>query len=67
MRWQKDKKAKHELHEHELELTWCQDFVCDACVEEGKICSFYCEACGFDLTLNCAMKEDKGGNGDVDE
>ena len=57
----------HELHEHELELTGRQDYVCDACDEEGKIWSFYCKACDFDLHPKCAMKEVKGGNGEVDD
>ncbi|PSS28624.1 Nucleoredoxin like [Actinidia chinensis var. chinensis] len=61
------KKVNQELHEHELELTWRQDFVCDACEEEGKIWSFYCKACDFDLHPKCAMKEDNGGNGAVND
>ena len=62
------KKVQHKMHAHRLELTWhCQYYVCDACVEEGKIWSFCCEACDFNLHPKCAMKEDQGGNGDAED
>jgi nucleoredoxin len=60
------KKVKHELHEHELELIRRQEYVCDGCEEGGKVWSFYCEECEFDLHPKCALEENKATKGDED-
>ncbi|KAL6983699.1 protein-disulfide reductase [Sarracenia purpurea var. burkii] len=70
------KKVKHSLHEHELELTRREEYVCDGCDEAGKVWSFLCESCEFDLHPKCAMEDEekeqedkgtKGGDGDGKE
>uniref|UniRef100_A0A1J3IYZ3 protein-disulfide reductase n=1 Tax=Noccaea caerulescens TaxID=107243 RepID=A0A1J3IYZ3_NOCCA len=66
------KKVKHALHEeHELELTRVQFYTCDKCDEEGRIWSYHCEECDFDLHAKCALNEDAnttgGDNGAVKE
>lgn len=59
------KKVKHVLHEeHELELTRVQVYMCDKCDEEGKIWSYHCDECDFDLHAKCALKEETEANGD---
>ncbi|KAH7858716.1 hypothetical protein Vadar_027099 [Vaccinium darrowii] len=60
------KKVKHELHEHELELIRRRSYVCDGCEEEGKIWSFNCKECDFDLHPKCALEENKATKGDED-
>ncbi|KAL2344342.1 hypothetical protein Fmac_005627 [Flemingia macrophylla] len=53
-------KVTNETHEHELELTHRRVYCCDGCNEEGKIWSYYCGECDFDLHPKCAFenKED---------
>jgi nucleoredoxin len=52
-------KVKHDLHiEHELELARCQIYACDGCDESGKVWSYKCEECDFDLHPKCALGED---------
>ncbi|KAK6133621.1 hypothetical protein DH2020_032651 [Rehmannia glutinosa] len=49
-------KVKYEkLHEHELVLTKREVFNCDGCSEEGRVWSYYCEDCDFDLHPKCAL------------
>ncbi|XVE85082.1 hypothetical protein DITRI_Ditri17bG0063700 [Diplodiscus trichospermus] len=61
-------KLKHKLHEeHELVLTRRSFYNCDACNEEGKVWSFYCEECDFDLHPKCALEADKETKADEKE
>ncbi|KAJ4836200.1 hypothetical protein Tsubulata_046627 [Turnera subulata] len=58
------KKVKHALHEeHELLLTRRYIYTCDGCEEEGRIWSFNCEECDFDLHPKCALNEGKQSEG----
>ncbi|KAL1192084.1 putative nucleoredoxin 1 [Cardamine amara subsp. amara] len=61
------KKVKDALHEkHELELTRVQHvYTCDKCNEEGKIWSYRCHECDFDLHAKCALKEETKSNSDA--
>ncbi|PIN25109.1 Thioredoxin, nucleoredoxin [Handroanthus impetiginosus] len=52
------KKVKYPVHDHELILTKHQFFNCDGCGEEGRVWSYYCEDCDFDLHPKCALDED---------
>ncbi|GKV22888.1 hypothetical protein SLEP1_g32703 [Rubroshorea leprosula] len=61
-------KVKHPLHEeHELILTRRRFFNCDGCEKEGRVWSYYCKECDFDLHPNCALKQDEGADGDAKE
>ncbi|KAK4423825.1 putative nucleoredoxin 1 [Sesamum alatum] len=55
------KNSKSDLHDHELVLTKRQFFNCDGCGEEGRIWSYYCEECDFDLHPKCALGDDSTG------
>ncbi|KAL8550495.1 hypothetical protein ACS0TY_009062 [Phlomoides rotata] len=55
------KKVNLELHEHELALTKRRFFNCDGCGEEGRVWSYYCEDCDFDLHPECALGDDSKG------
>ncbi|KAH7856441.1 hypothetical protein Vadar_001477 [Vaccinium darrowii] len=58
-------KVKHELHEHELELTQRSRYcTCDGCEEQGEVWFFCCKDCNFDLHPNCALEENKANKGD---
>ncbi|GAV61030.1 C1_3 domain-containing protein/Thioredoxin_8 domain-containing protein [Cephalotus follicularis] len=60
--------VKHALHEeHELVLTRRRIYRCDECEEEGRIWSFYCDECDFDLHPKCALEEDEGTKVDAQE
>lgn len=61
------KKVTHELHEHELALTRREVYICDGCDEDGKIWSFVCEECEFDLHPKCALEEKESKGDDEDE
>ncbi|KAF0922479.1 hypothetical protein E2562_037263 [Oryza meyeriana var. granulata] len=51
-------KLKHDLHEeHELVLTRCSMYGCDACREMGNSWSYRCKECDFDLHPKCALEE----------
>ncbi|XP_015957092.1 probable nucleoredoxin 1 [Arachis duranensis] len=50
-------KLKHESHEHELVLTRRRIYNCDGCDEEGRVWSFYCADCDFDLHPKCALEK----------
>ncbi|KAG8383174.1 hypothetical protein BUALT_Bualt05G0157200 [Buddleja alternifolia] len=52
------KKSSVESHDHELVLTKRQFFNCDGCGEEGRVWSYYCEECDFDLHPKCALEDD---------
>ncbi|KAG6398795.1 hypothetical protein SASPL_140265 [Salvia splendens] len=54
-------KVEHESHHHELVLTKRQFFNCDGCSEEGRIWSYYCDECDFDLHPKCALGSEGGG------
>lgn len=54
------KKVKCELHDHELLLSKREYFICDGCDEEGRVWSYYCEECDFDLHPKCALGEESG-------
>ncbi|XP_057810981.1 probable nucleoredoxin 1 isoform X2 [Salvia miltiorrhiza] len=56
-------KVKHASHDHELVLTKRQFFNCDGCSEEGRIWSFYCDECDFDLHPKCALVDEGMGGG----
>lgn len=62
------KKVTLALHEeHELVLTRRTIYKCDGCEEDGRVWSFNCEECNFDLHPNCALKDEKQtGNGNDD-
>ncbi|TKY58651.1 nucleoredoxin 1 [Spatholobus suberectus] len=45
-------KVTHEKHEHELVLTRRRVYYCDGCEEEGRVWSYYCGECDFDLHPN---------------
>ncbi|KAH6805225.1 DC1 domain-containing protein [Perilla frutescens var. frutescens] len=53
-------KVKHATHDHELVLTKRQFFTCDGCNEEGRVWSYYCDECDFDLHPKCALDDGKG-------
>ncbi|KAF0922483.1 hypothetical protein E2562_037267 [Oryza meyeriana var. granulata] len=58
-------KLKHDLHEeHELVLTRCSTYGCDACREMGNSWSYRCKECDFDLHPKCALEEDEEKKGD---
>ncbi|EOA25589.1 hypothetical protein CARUB_v10018937mg, partial [Capsella rubella] len=58
-------KLQHPLHEeHELKLSFRMRYICDKCDESGKIWSYYCRDCDFDLHLKCALKKDTKETGD---
>lgn len=58
---------KHPLHkEHYLHLLRREIYTCDGCDEEGKIWSYYCEHCDFDLHPKCALGQNKEAKGDAD-
>ncbi|KAL2344339.1 hypothetical protein Fmac_005624 [Flemingia macrophylla] len=50
------KKVTSETHEHELELTRRRVYYCDGCNEEGRVWSYYCGECDFDLHPKCALE-----------
>uniref|UniRef100_J3LPM5 protein-disulfide reductase n=1 Tax=Oryza brachyantha TaxID=4533 RepID=J3LPM5_ORYBR len=53
-------KLKHGLHEeHELVLTRCSTYGCDACSEAGNSWSYSCKECDFDLHPECALREEE--------
>ncbi|KAL3636344.1 hypothetical protein CASFOL_020891 [Castilleja foliolosa] len=52
-----EKVKVEKLHDHELTLTKRQAYVCDGCGEQGRVWSYYCKDCDFDLHLNCWLKE----------
>ncbi|KAL6540695.1 hypothetical protein OROMI_024580 [Orobanche minor] len=55
------KKRTHELHDHELDLAKRMVYYCDGCGEEGRVWSYYCEDCDFDLHPMCALEGDDQG------
>ncbi|XP_027345973.1 probable nucleoredoxin 1 [Abrus precatorius] len=59
-------KLTDETHKHELVLTRRRIYNCDGCDEEGRLWSYYCEECDFDLHPKCAL-EDKGSKDDDKE
>lgn len=62
------KMVTRELHEHELVLTKRLFFNCDGCGEEGRVWSYYCEDCDFDLHPKCGLDDDnKGTEGGAEE
>ncbi|KAL7196859.1 hypothetical protein ACSBR1_036803 [Camellia fascicularis] len=60
-------KVKAAVHVHELVLTRHERYFCDGCEEQGRVWSFYCGKCDFDLHLKCALEEAKGTKGDAEE
>ncbi|KAK7386876.1 hypothetical protein VNO78_27222 [Psophocarpus tetragonolobus] len=60
-------KLTHEAHEHELVLERRRMFYCDVCNEEGRVWSYYCAECDFDLHPKCALEENKGSRDDAKE
>ncbi|GFP80097.1 probable nucleoredoxin 1, partial [Phtheirospermum japonicum] len=62
-----EKVKREKVHEHELTLTRRQVFNCDGCGEEGRVWSYYCGDCDFDLHLKCVSEggdeEKKAGEG----
>ncbi|KAL9666267.1 hypothetical protein QQ045_000593 [Rhodiola kirilowii] len=53
-------KLKLSLHEeHELTLSRRAVYVCDGCSEKGRVWSYYCDECDFDLHPHCALKPDE--------
>ncbi|KAL1539357.1 protein-disulfide reductase [Salvia divinorum] len=60
-------KVEHASHHHELVLTKRQFFNCDGCSEEGRIWSYYCDECDFDLHPKCALGNEGAGGGVADE
>ncbi|KAF5741073.1 putative nucleoredoxin [Tripterygium wilfordii] len=58
-------KVNHALHEaHELVLTRRKVYTCDGCDKTGRVWSFNCNECDFDLHPECAL-EDKGTKDDA--
>lgn len=60
--------TKHPSHDHELVLTKRQFFNCDGCSEEGRVWSYYCGECDFDLHPKCALNDNgkaAGGEAEV--
>lgn len=50
-------KVKHTLHEeHQLSLTSHQGYVCDGCEKAGRLWSYCCKDCDFDLHPRCALE-----------
>uniref|UniRef100_A0A7N0T5V9 protein-disulfide reductase n=1 Tax=Kalanchoe fedtschenkoi TaxID=63787 RepID=A0A7N0T5V9_KALFE len=53
-------KVKLSLHEeHGLVLTRRAVFSCNGCSKEGRVWSYYCDECDFDLHPQCALKSDE--------
>ncbi|CAK9321660.1 unnamed protein product [Citrullus colocynthis] len=50
-------KVKHTLHEeHQLSLTSRQGYLCDGCEKAGRLWSYCCKDCDFDLHPRCALE-----------
>lgn len=51
--------VKHTLHEeHQLFLTSRQGgYICDGCEKEGRLWSYWCKECDFDLHPKCALEK----------
>ncbi|XP_023007756.1 probable nucleoredoxin 1 [Cucurbita maxima] len=58
MTWNLPQNVKHVLHEgHLLSLTSRKGYVCDGCEKEGRVWSYCCKRCDFDLHPECALEK----------
>ncbi|KAL0550325.1 hypothetical protein IC582_014833 [Cucumis melo] len=50
--------VKHILHEeHPISLVSRQGYVCDGCEKDGRLWSYCCKKCNFDLHPRCALEK----------
>lgn len=52
------RKNSHNLHEHDLNLKFREDWFCNLCESEFENCtSFHCEECDFDACYECYFED----------
>ena len=50
-------KNRNDLHKHNLELKYCEDWICNLCLSDfDEATSFHCEDCDFDACYECYLK-----------